>query len=162
MNSARSDLFFTPRTPHTARSADFQSPRSARDFVTPRSPNGNVPQSTQLPGSPNVVTSSVVLQQAKVNKMANKEKKRKELFRLVRHGKYDEVERLLRMGVKVDSEDEHGNTILFIAAQNGNKRIVKLALRMGANIKHVNGKGNTVLHFALHMDMGPWANTCCQ
>jgi ankyrin repeat protein len=50
--------------------------------------------------------------------------------------------------VSVDAEDEHGNTVLIVAAQNNNKRICKELLRRGANIHHQNNMGQTCLHFA--------------
>jgi ankyrin repeat protein len=71
-----------------------------------------------------------------------------DLLRYARHGRYAECEHLLKIGVPVDSQDAHGNTLLTIACQNGNKRIAKLALRMGANMDHQNKKGNTPLHYA--------------
>jgi len=49
-----------------------------------------------------------------------------------------QVESLLRQGVPVDIIDEHGNTFLVVAAQNGHKRIAKIALRQGANMDHQN------------------------
>ena len=50
--------------------------------------------------------------------------------------------------MSVDAVDEHGNTVLVVAAQNNNKRIVKAVLRQGANIDHQNRMGQTCLHFA--------------
>ena len=41
-----------------------------------------------------------------------------------------------------------GNSLLLIAAQNGNKRIAKLCLRRGATINKQNLAGQTVLHYA--------------
>lgn len=73
-----------------------------------------------------------------------------ELFRFSRHGRADEVERLLSSGIPVDVRDENGNTVLIIACQNGNKRVAKAALRRGANINARNLKGNTPLHFCFH------------
>ena len=54
---------------------------------------------------------------------------------------------MLIKGIHPDSRDEHGNTILIVGAQNGNKRIVKIALRYGAQINMFNNMGNTALHF---------------
>ena len=47
----------------------------------------------------------------------------------------------------MDAKDENGNTLLLVAAQNGNKRISKLLLRKGAKINAQNLRGNTVLHY---------------
>ena len=87
------------------------------------------------------------------------------MLRATRHGRFAEVEDVLRMGLPIDATDQHGNTLLTVACQNGNKRIAKLALRQGANINHTNVrvacasldaqlvslcsqlKGNTPLHY---------------
>ncbi|KAL7539222.1 hypothetical protein ACHAXR_009961 [Thalassiosira sp. AJA248-18] len=45
--------------------------------------------------------------------------------------------------------DEHGNTLMHIAAQTGNIRIGKLLLRKGANPNHQNKQGQTPGHFAV-------------
>ena len=64
-----------------------------------------------------------------------------ELFSLCRHGKYQEIEDLFddpAFLLAIDTKDELGNTLLMLAAQNGNKRITKLCLRRGANINSQN------------------------
>ena len=45
--------------------------------------------------------------------------------------------------------DEHGNTLMHIAAQTGNIRIGKLLLRKGSNPNHQNKQGQTPGHFAV-------------
>lgn len=45
--------------------------------------------------------------------------------------------------------DEHGNTLMHIAAQIGNIRIGKLLVRKGANPNHQNKQGQTPGHFAV-------------
>lgn len=45
--------------------------------------------------------------------------------------------------------DEHGNTLLHVAAQNGNLRIAKILLLKGANPDHQNRQGQTPGHFAI-------------
>jgi ankyrin repeat protein len=70
-----------------------------------------------------------------------------DIFSLARHSRAVELENLLLKGVDPDSKDNNGNTILLVAAQNGNKRIAKLALRYGAQINMFNTMGNTALHF---------------
>ena len=72
-----------------------------------------------------------------------------DIFSLARHGRFPELEYLLQMGVDPNSKDKHGNTILIIGAQNGNKSIVKLALRHGALLNMSNCMGNSALHFAV-------------
>jgi ankyrin repeat protein len=59
---------------------------------------------------------------------------------------------ILLVGFNVNSEDERGNTLLIIAAQNSNKRLVEMLLLRGAHINHQNAQGNTALHFALSFD----------
>ena len=55
-------------------------------------------------------------------------------------------------GFPVDAEDERGNTLLLVAAQNSNKRMVELLLARGASINQQNATGNTALHFAMAFD----------
>ena len=55
--------------------------------------------------------------------------------------------------------DEHGNTLMHIAAQTGNIRIGKLLLRKGANPNHQNKQGQTPGHFAVaykFFDFASW------
>lgn len=70
-----------------------------------------------------------------------------DIFSLARHGRASRVQQLLSMGVPADIRDEHGNTVLHIACQNGLRKVAKAALRMGCDINAVNTKGNTPLHF---------------
>ena len=56
----------------------------------------------------------------------------------------------LTLQIPVDVKDIHGNTLLTIACQNGNKRVAKAVLRRGANINTRNLKGNTPLHYCYH------------
>jgi ankyrin repeat protein len=70
-----------------------------------------------------------------------------------RHGKVSDLETLLSSypdsrTVSIDHIDDNGNTLLHIAAQNGQKRIVKLCLRYGFSVNAQNHHGNTPLHFA--------------
>ena len=55
---------------------------------------------------------------------------------------------ILEQGIDPNSKDKYGNTILIVAAQNGNKAVVKTALRHGAVINLTNCIGNSALHFA--------------
>lgn len=71
-----------------------------------------------------------------------------EVFSSARHGRHDKVKAAIEGGMPVDATDEHGNTLLMVASQNGLKRIVKLCLRKGADINATNHMGNTALHFA--------------
>ena len=50
-----------------------------------------------------------------------------------------------------------GNTLLSVAAQNGNKSIIKALLRRGAGLNTQNHKGQTALHFCFtygYTDLG--------
>mmetsp|Transcript_36015 Transcript_36015/g.34084 ORF Transcript_36015/g.34084 Transcript_36015/m.34084 type:complete len:294 (-) Transcript_36015:304-1185(-) len=77
-----------------------------------------------------------------------------DIFSFVRHGRSEEIEKLLDRGIPVDVRDERGNTLLIVACQNGNKRIGKNVLRRGANINARNLKGNTPLHYCFHYGFG--------
>ena len=59
---------------------------------------------------------------------------------------------ILYVGFPIDAVDEYGNTLLIVAAQNGNKRLVEILITRGAFINHQNREGNTALHFALEYD----------
>lgn len=75
----------------------------------------------------------------------------KKICSLSRHGKYSDVEALINQidwSLPIDYQDDCGNTLLHVVAQNGNKRCVKLCLRRGADINVQNLNGQTPLHFA--------------
>lgn len=75
----------------------------------------------------------------------------KKVCSLCRHNKFGEVEDLMNhpdWSLGMDYQDDAGNTLLHIAAQNGNKRMVKLCLRRGAQLNVQNLNGQTALHFA--------------
>lgn len=55
-------------------------------------------------------------------------------------------------GFGIDSEDEKGNTLLIIAAQNSNGRLVEKLVVRGAKVNHQNMFGNTARHYALAFD----------
>ena len=69
------------------------------------------------------------------------------IFSRARHGRLTEVQLALDEGMGVNSCDNHGNTLLHVACQNGNKKLVKMLLRRHADINATNKNGNTSLHF---------------
>jgi len=71
------------------------------------------------------------------------------VFSRARHGRYEDIAKLLEQGVAIDGRDRNGNTILMIAAQNGKTKVAKLAIKAKANPNSQNGQGNTALHFAM-------------
>ena len=74
----------------------------------------------------------------------------KKVCSLCRHGKFGDIEDMMNhpdWSLSMDYQDDAGNTLLHIAAQNGNKRMVKLCLRRGADLNAQNMTGQTPLHF---------------
>lgn len=84
------------------------------------------------------------------NQSCISEKDVEDMFSYARHGRCEEIEKMLNKGIPVDVKDNYGNTLLTIACQNGNKRVAKAVLRRGANINARNLKGNTPLHYCYH------------
>ena len=74
------------------------------------------------------------------------------VFSQARNGRLRRMEESLNAGFPVDAEDEKGNTLLLIAAQNRMKKMIELLLARAANINHQNGHGNTALHYAMAYD----------
>ena len=66
----------------------------------------------------------------------------------VKCAKYNVLEHILdEIGLSVNCRDEHGNTLLIIAAQRASKRMVKFLLRRNANMNAQNFVGCTALHY---------------
>jgi hypothetical protein len=55
-------------------------------------------------------------------------------FVLKHRGVGGQVEQILDSGVSCNLRDGYGNTLLMVAAQNGNKRIAKMCLRRGGAV----------------------------
>ena len=53
------------------------------------------------------------------------EKDIESMFLAARHNKHKELKALLDKGIPPNMADQHGNTILIVACQNGNKRVVR-------------------------------------
>lgn len=58
----------------------------------------------------------------------------------------DEYERLV---FHINKTDEHGNTMLTLACQNGNVKVAKYLMAKGSNPNHQNNQGQTPCHFAV-------------
>lgn len=136
------DRFYTPRAQvSTSRS---NSTTSDNEYYTPRFLPPQQRQNERLSSSYAENDVDVESQEGAnegMRKVAN-------AFSLARHGHAEALDELLLDGFDVNSRDNQGNTILCIAAQNGNKRILKIALRHGADINSINFKGNSALHFS--------------
>ena len=66
----------------------------------------------------------------------------------VKSANYNVLEHILdEIGLSVNCRDEHGNTLLIIAAQRASKRMVKFLLRRNANMNAQNFVGCTALHY---------------
>ena len=64
-----------------------------------------------------------------------------------------------RLPFHVNKMDEHGNTMLCLACQNGNIKIAKYLISKGANPNHQNKSGQTAAHFAIaykFFDLSSW------
>jgi len=75
------------------------------------------------------------------------------VFSQARNGRVKRVEDSLNAEFPVDSQDEKGNTLLLLSAQNCNRELMELALNRGADINHQNAPGNTALHFSMACDL---------
>jgi hypothetical protein len=77
------------------------------------------------------------------------------VFSLARHNRYDQLEQMLNGGsIHVDIKDAHGNSMLAVACQNGNKKVAKVLIRKNADLNSKNLKGNTPLHFCYAYGFG--------
>ena len=78
----------------------------------------------------------------------------KQIFQKVRFGKHTEVDELLSMyGERLGMEiDDKGNTLLHVAAQNGQKRLAKTFLRIGVSLVSRNHDGRTPSELAHHFN----------
>ena len=75
----------------------------------------------------------------------------KRICSLFRHGKVEDCYALMSQpdwNLPIDYQDDYGNTLMHVAAQNGNKRLLKVCLKRGCNINIANLRGQTALHFA--------------
>ena len=74
------------------------------------------------------------------------------VFSLARNGHRRKVEDVLDKGFGVNTEDEFGNTLLVVAAQQVNLPLCEMLLKRQAHINRQNHQGNTPLHYAMAYD----------
>ena len=70
------------------------------------------------------------------------------LLNVVLNGDIEEAKRLIEAGADVNSEDQHGNSVLHIAAQNGRAGVIEDLILKGADVNKGNNHKNTALHLA--------------
>jgi len=70
------------------------------------------------------------------------------LINLVLNGELDEAKQLIADGADVNSADQHGNSVLHIAAQNGRAGIIEDLILNGADVNKGNNHKNTAIHLA--------------
>jgi len=70
------------------------------------------------------------------------------LLLLIRDGQLDEAKKYIEQGADVNEADQHGNSLLLIAAQNGRDEIVEDLLLGGADVNFGNNHKNTAIHLA--------------
>ena len=94
----------------------------------------------------------------------------RELHALVKNNQFDSVKEMLvavadgrqapaALGASrpVELRDEHGNTPLIVAVQQGHKRMAKLLLAAEADVNAQNKDGNTAMHYAVMYGYQPLA-----
>ena len=71
------------------------------------------------------------------------------MFDAARDGDVDSVKRALRnFDITTSNRDAHGNTLLIVAAETGDRKLARMLLRFRADVNLVNSAGNTALHVA--------------
>jgi ankyrin repeat protein len=69
------------------------------------------------------------------------------------------VEGYDRLPFHTNKTDQHGNTMLTLACQNGNVKVAKYLISKGSNMNHQNVQGQTPAHFAIayqFFDLSHW------
>ena len=88
----------------------------------------------------------MLMEEEKGEELDLKAKMEASLIMCSKAGNIQGCEDALDQDAFIDCHDEHGNTPLLLAAQQGNKKVIKHLMRRGANIHHQNDAGCTVLH----------------
>lgn len=74
----------------------------------------------------------------------------RQVFSLARHGRVKELHQMLIQNeLPAIVTDDHGNTLLHIAAQNNNRRLAKWGLRFGINPRQTNAKGLCAIRYCM-------------
>lgn len=76
------------------------------------------------------------------------ERRRSELFKVVRSGGLERIKELLYFGLDVDSADSNGVTALHIAAFEGRSEVVELLLEHDATIGKADARGRDAIDYA--------------
>ena len=69
------------------------------------------------------------------------------------------IESVTKRRFHMNKTDEHGNSLLTVACQNGHLRVAQLLVKKGSNPNHQNNQGQTPLHYAMtynFFDLGAW------
>jgi len=74
------------------------------------------------------------------------------VFSLARNGRRRQVEDVLDKGFAIDTEDEFGNTLLIVGAQQVNIGLCEMLIKRQANVNRQNHQGNSALHYAMAYD----------
>ena len=59
---------------------------------------------------------------------------------------------MLDKGFAINTEDEFGNTLLIVGAQQVNLGLCEMLLKRQAHVNRQNHQGNTALHYAMAYD----------
>ena len=80
----------------------------------------------------------------------------KNIFYYVNTGNYETfIELIEKHKHLLDQRDEHGRTLLYIAARNGFHNICSFLLKSGCNINEIQNDGSTALHAAAYYSHQP-------
>jgi len=70
---------------------------------------------------------------------------KKAFFLAITKGMYDQVHKMLKLGVNPNTRNKHGVTALYISVSMNRPKVMSLLLKNGANLSFRNSNGNDVL-----------------